>query len=323
MKLHENNEEFRAAILGTSNQTGAPVHVVEKDYWVTKLLYNLSNYEHRRHVIFKGGTSLSKGYRLMQRFSEDIDLAVHPEGLPKIHKRPGDALYTIIKKIKDPLFAKVEGEGDSEPKRYKRVYSFPKSFDYPPDSPIHGKIVLELNAFSVPTPTEPVTIRTLVSERLEADGHDLTELGLQPFTIEALIPERTFCEKLLALRRACHKGGAFFSDRIRHVYDIHALYQSARVRQWIDDPKAFPALLEHCHIDDEMNQKISAEHAPDFNSYRIFSSPVDRINEVKTSYDKLKDITFDKKVPPIDEVAQSLTEISRRLQGFRFDVPKP
>lgn len=66
MKLHENKELFNDAILATSEQKNIQAIYIEKDYWVTMALF----------LIFKGGTSLSKCYNLIDRFSEDIDLVV-------------------------------------------------------------------------------------------------------------------------------------------------------------------------------------------------------------------------------------------------------
>ena len=135
MKLHENNEEFRVVISNAAKNSSMPEHVVEKDYWVTKLLLNLSNYKHREYVVFKGGTSLSKGHKLINRFSEDIDLALHQDGIGegKIHRRGGDALHQVIAGVKDSNFTDIANERESEKKRYKRAYNFPQIFTYLPN----------------------------------------------------------------------------------------------------------------------------------------------------------------------------------------------
>lgn len=76
MRLHENKELFNDAILATSQQKNIPAIYIEKDYWVTKALSIIFNAEIGRETVFKGGTSLSKCYNLIERFSEDIDLVV-------------------------------------------------------------------------------------------------------------------------------------------------------------------------------------------------------------------------------------------------------
>ena len=76
MKLHENEEDFKNAILATSSALKIRDIFVEKDYWVTYILKELSKSSHMSEVVFKGGTSLSKAYDLVHRFSEDVDLVI-------------------------------------------------------------------------------------------------------------------------------------------------------------------------------------------------------------------------------------------------------
>lgn len=76
MKLHENKILFRQAVQFTSDQMQIPAIYVEKDYWVTYTLFAIYNNEIGKDVVFKGGTALSKCYKLIDRFSEDIDFVV-------------------------------------------------------------------------------------------------------------------------------------------------------------------------------------------------------------------------------------------------------
>ena len=72
MKLHEDPVVFSELITATAAHIGLPEIYVEKDYWVTKALKHLSESDFRDITVFKGGTSLSKAYRIIDRFSEDI-----------------------------------------------------------------------------------------------------------------------------------------------------------------------------------------------------------------------------------------------------------
>lgn len=323
MKLHENPDEFKAAIQNAAERFSLPEHVIEKDYWVTKALYNLSLYKHKDYVIFKGGTALSKGYGLIKRFSEDIDLALHPDGVGtgKIHIKETRALHKIVQAVKDANFTDDPSEKKEQAeKRFKRVYLFPKYVDYPEGSPIHSKIIIEANSFSTPVPVEKVKIKSIVGDHLsiEFGVESLIDIGLSEFEISVLKPERIFCEKLLALRRASFRGGDFFAERIRHVYDIHQLFLSARIKEWIENEKDFFQLLELAHQDDEINKKISDENTRDFASYRIFKDPRGQITEIISSYEGLKGITFDNALPEIDEVASSLEQLAKKLMKFTF-----
>ncbi|MFB0906725.1 MAG: nucleotidyl transferase AbiEii/AbiGii toxin family protein [Spirosomataceae bacterium] len=76
MTLHQNTSLFRDAIRFTAQQQRLKPEYVEKDYWVTYVLFTIFNNEIGQYTIFKGGTALSKCYNLIERFSEDIDLVV-------------------------------------------------------------------------------------------------------------------------------------------------------------------------------------------------------------------------------------------------------
>ncbi|MEX2589604.1 MAG: nucleotidyl transferase AbiEii/AbiGii toxin family protein, partial [Chitinophagales bacterium] len=76
MRLHENKELFKDAVIAAAQQKGIREVYVEKDYWVTYALFQIFKNEIGKETIFKGGTALQKCFGLIQRFSEDIDLVV-------------------------------------------------------------------------------------------------------------------------------------------------------------------------------------------------------------------------------------------------------
>ncbi len=69
-------EQQRMVLTQAANRTGLPVQAVEKDLWVTVVLQQVFSLPIAKHLVFKGGTSLSKVWKVIQRFSEDIDLAI-------------------------------------------------------------------------------------------------------------------------------------------------------------------------------------------------------------------------------------------------------
>ncbi len=76
MTLHTNDIFFFELINATAKEMNLPFVYIEKDYWVTYILKRLSQSPYSEIAIFKGGTPLSKAYKIIERFSEDIDLAV-------------------------------------------------------------------------------------------------------------------------------------------------------------------------------------------------------------------------------------------------------
>ncbi|MGB3366904.1 MAG: nucleotidyl transferase AbiEii/AbiGii toxin family protein [Acidaminobacteraceae bacterium] len=81
MHLHKNTEDFRNLILLTSEKLSLDPTIIEKDYWITHALYHLSKSEYKDKIVFKGGTSLTKCYEDLHRFSEDIDIALLANGM--------------------------------------------------------------------------------------------------------------------------------------------------------------------------------------------------------------------------------------------------
>lgn len=321
MKLHKDPDNFIAAILESAKHYSVGEHIVEKDYWITLLLKKLTQFEFSQYTVFKGGTSLSKGFGLIRRFSEDIDIALRPEAFSEngIHKKSGEAIHKFIKKLKLEEFKEIKEGKESEKQRYKRVYEFPKLTNYPKSSPIHDRVILEINAFSNPIPTEDIPLNSLVGDFIgnQYGEDEQSSFELMPFTIATLSPERSFCEKLLALRRASHKGGEFFSARIRHIYDIYQLYETARIKNFTVSTD-FELMLKICHNDDTLNKKISAEISPDFNNSEIFTNSQQALKSFEIPYNNLKTATFDGILPSLESVGNSLKSIGDRLKNFVF-----
>ena len=90
MRLHTNIQDFSELIRLTATHFSILPEFIEKDYWITLILNNLSKSSHANSIVFKGGTSLTKGYRIINRFSEDIDIALLDE------KLTGNALKNLM-----------------------------------------------------------------------------------------------------------------------------------------------------------------------------------------------------------------------------------
>jgi len=98
--------ERRAEIFAqVAARTGFPLQAVEKDWWATQALRAIFSTEYAPDILFKGGTSLSKGYGLIDRFSEDVDLAINP----KVLGFEGELSNTQIVKLRKKAFEFVSG----------------------------------------------------------------------------------------------------------------------------------------------------------------------------------------------------------------------
>ena len=121
MYLHKENKElFRDIISIVSERKNVTTDIVEKDYYVTMILYLLSQKE--IEIIFKGGTSLSKAYGVIDRFSEDIDITFK-EHLGESRRKK--LKYNILKPIAEDLEIEIKNWKDIESdKNYNHYYFY-------------------------------------------------------------------------------------------------------------------------------------------------------------------------------------------------------
>jgi len=226
MKLHTNNQDFTELIQLTATHFAILPEFIEKDYWITFILSNLSQSSHANSVVFKGGTSLTKGYRLINRFSEDIDIALLDE------KLTGNQLKTKIRKIEKAITSDLEEIEEPGVTRKGSVYR-KTLFQYPSNinsrlvNNVQRHIILEINSFANPYPFVQQKITSFIADFLSATNQTevIQEYGLQQFSLNILDKRRTLVEKLVSLIRFSfeedvHKA---LASKIRHFYDLYYL----------------------------------------------------------------------------------------------------
>lgn len=252
MRLHEDSDAFSELVQAAAEKIGLPQVYVEKDYWVTKALKHLSESNYLNDVVFKGGTSLSKGYRLIDRFSEDIDLAAFAG------HRVGHARKQILRKVEKVVSNGLTPIEDILRQRKnsnfrKTVYRYPRTVEDANFGQASPELLLEINAFTNPEPFELLPIQSLISDALiQQDRQDLIEeFSLKSFSINVLSVKRTLVEKMLgSIKDSYHKNPAEkISDRIRHLYDICLILRDDQHREFVKGDE-FAALCDSC-IEDE------------------------------------------------------------------------
>ncbi len=207
MRLHEDNEVFSELVAMTAETIGLPQVYVEKDYWVTRALKYLSESPHVDEVVFKGGTSLSKAYRLIDRFSEDIDLVV-------LAGDKGDAARKKLLKgaegtVTQGLTYLKEDARESKGSKYRKtVYQYPRSVDSGDFGQASSELLVEVNAFTNPEPFESRELQTLIAEVLSGKGETdlITQYALDGFSVNVLSVRRTLVEKMLGVIARNKKG---------------------------------------------------------------------------------------------------------------------
>ena len=242
--------EFEDLIRAAADHHGMLPALVRKDYWVTRVLRAVAGDPAQRgRVLFKGGTSLSKGWRLIDRFSEDIDLLltgldfgpIPPKGARERHFKD------LRKRIEADTPLRLPAQGLLSREDWNFYYFRSDAhcnMRYPlPRTPISVRgptadwLLVESGYRGGVEPHASRSLTSLVAEFLDSEPGAKAELvayaaDLTPFAMDLLKPERTFAEKLLALHVAMSNGveGAR-TVRTRHYYDVAQLFtRSADVR---------------------------------------------------------------------------------------------
>lgn len=239
MYLHEDREFFKEVIGAASDYTGVSREAVEKDYYVTMILKKLAQTEELA-CVFKGGTSLSKCYRCINRFSEDIDITF-TERLGEARRKR--LKYKIIRPIADELGLIIRNWDSIESDKDYNAYFFMyvPVVEYPNDA-IRPEVKLETALISYAFPTEVKSVGSLCHDYLMIDNRDVVEnFGLEPFQMKVQALSRTFCDKVFALCDYYMEGKA--KRYSRHLYDLYKL----RTLVLIDDDlrKLFSEVREH------------------------------------------------------------------------------
>ena len=215
------------AALGLSEQ------IIEKDYYVTEALRLLAqNYGDK--IIFKGGTSLSKGWNLIQRFSEDIDIFLDPQGYtPPLSKRGIDR---ELKSVRDAVAAFPGLTYDAS--AGKTIGGFGRSdyFAYSPRfsgiAAIAPRVIVEAGTASGTEPTATVELHSYLGRFLNETSVTLGAEDEQPFPMRLLHFRRTFVEKLFAIHSKIEmykEKGLPLGSYARHYYDLYQLSGQAEV----------------------------------------------------------------------------------------------
>ena len=257
LKKTEKVEVFTAV----AQQKGLPVYAVEKDWWVVQTLDIIfSKLAVAEHLLFKGGTSLSKAWHLIQRFSEDIDLALNRAYLgfdgglisksqvKKLREQSFEFVTTTFyealqKAFKEKGYTDVTfdfenlGDGDQDPVSILIYYpAVTEHSEY-----VLPRVKVELGSRSLKDPFTNCDIISFVGEQFPKQPFaDL------PINVPCVNPERTYLEKLFLLHEEFKKP----NDKIRverlsrHLYDITKIYNSEHKHKAYDQ-ELIVSIIEH------------------------------------------------------------------------------
>jgi hypothetical protein len=263
-------ESRRRAFTEVGARLGIPPLSIEKDYWVCFVLNGLFSIpELEERLTFKGGTSLSKVYHLVQRFSEDVDLVVERGSLgfsgerdPEVastksaRKRLTDQLKAAcadyisrviapalrVRLLYSPLprpFELVLDETD--PDRQTLLFNYRSILEAGSESYVSPRVKLELGARSGDEPVIQGAVKSFVEEAFP--DHPAAPSA----KIRTLDPRRTFLEKAVLLHEEHHRprGKSSKTRLARHLYDVHCLIKAGIAGKAVSDADLFLRVLRN------------------------------------------------------------------------------
>lgn len=318
MKLHENKEQLADAIRITSAELGIPQKFVEKDYWICQILQRLSRMPQTERTVWKGGTSLTKGYGIIQRFSSDVDLAIIGEGLSNNQQKK-----LVLHLGKDTTIDLEETEefGESiKNSRFRKTYhSYPSVIDRTDTSLdfLGNYVIVEINTYGNPYPFVRQFVKPFITEMMEKRQLEglIAQLDMAPFELNVLDKRRTMCEKVVSLLRFSFEEDpmAGLTSKVRHFYDLHLLMKDKECHEYLDS--SFPVELRELVAHD----KAEFDRPPLWKTSDVLQSPLltsfsemwKRIAPVYQS--EVGALSFGE-LPKPEEVSQSMDFLIRIVQ---------
>lgn len=239
MRLSE-HPDFQQAIVQAAehfSERGLRPALIEKDYYVTETLRIIAAAVGDK-IIFKGGTSLSKGWNLIQRFSEDVDIFLDPRAFDPVLGRNG--INRELKAMRDAVathpgltFLLDESKTIGGFGRADR-FSFAQVFGGPGE--VAGSVLVEAGTASGREPTADVEIRSYLAEFLAGRGISLSAEDEGGFSMRLLHFRRTFVEKLFAIHAKVEiykRAGRALGSYARHYYDLSQLATRTEVTEML------------------------------------------------------------------------------------------
>ena len=323
MKLHENKELFKDAIIATSQLMNIQEIYVEKDYWVTLALHSIFTNEIGQSCIFKGGTALSKCNHLIDRFSEDIDIVLLRQGNESSNQLK-DKLKTITAVVGE-LTPEIEIQGITNKKGMirKTAHNYPKMFEGLFDQ-IRDTLIVEATWLGNFEPYEKGKVSSLIYKMMIKKNQQqiADEYRLNPFEVNVLNPKRTFCEKIMSLVRFSYTKAPIenLNNKIRHIYDLNQMLKNEEVKRFFNS-KEFDKLLLTVANDDKLSFKNENEWLQNHPTQAmIFKDSAGVWNKLETTYSS----TFKKLIygefPTAKEILETLNKLTERMKNIDWEI---
>ncbi|EQA43858.1 nucleotidyl transferase, PF08843 family [Leptospira broomii serovar Hurstbridge str. 5399] len=259
--IHQDNEWKNLIQIVSESKNIIPT-LIEKDYWIMHVLWSLTDSD--LSYFMKGGTSLSKAYHVIDRFSEDIDLLIEDESMKSKTSRKDKSVANVKKREKffNGLVEQIKVPGSAIIYRNNEfdsdyLINAGITVSYPSLQTSQGVkpgILLEIGFDNV-EPWEEKTVSSWIIDFLEKTGQLEKYFDNRALKVRCYRPEYTFVEKLQAISTKYRKlmAGEDPSNFARHYYDIHKLLKLEEIQKFIGTEEYQKHKKERFRPEDEKN----------------------------------------------------------------------
>ena len=318
----------------TATRIKLPVASIEKDFWVTEILYILFSLPYADRMVFKGGTSLSKVWGVIRRFSEDIDIAIDRS----MFGIEGDITKKQLKKLRkassvfvrdtlaNDLIAAAEeaalsdfvtikadsdGEGDGtypEPRQIHIIYKSVLPFGTNPY--LRDEVLLEVGARSLFEPTAKAKVESFVTTAFPhlTSNDNATQ-------VVAAVAEKTFLEKAFLLHELFTTDGCINANRkSRHLYDLCKMLEAGIADSAIPNDELWEAIRHHREVFTSIRD---VDYTPDVRKRIVLTPPESVMEEWKNDYDTMvANMIYEDKVPTFSDILGEVAKIESMFKDL-------
>lgn len=315
-----------------------PLSVIEKDWWVTMVLRALFSLHYADQLSFKGGTSLSKCWNLIKRFSEDIDIAINREYLGFAGQLSKTQISDKLRRTscsftREKLKADLEKELASslsidpslfevtvdvtsistvDPEVIKVVYEslFPEETVY-----LKPVVKVEVSGRSMSEPLESVMINSWIEQYMPN-----TPFVQKEFKVLAVSPERTFIEKLCLLHEEFAKKefSSIRSERMsRHLYDVYKISKTEIATRALSDPTLYASIVQHRSMFIGLKGFDYRTLAPQKLS---IVPPKEVLDEWRSDYVAMSQDMIYEETPSFNSLLNEITELNKSINKIAWTL---
>ncbi|MEO7044512.1 MAG: nucleotidyl transferase AbiEii/AbiGii toxin family protein [Ferruginibacter sp.] len=323
--------ERRISLQQASARSGISVKAIEKDWWVTLALKAVFNLPFAKHIQFKGGTSLSKCWHLIERFSEDVDLSIDrkflgfAEDLSKSrvkHLKKAASLFTstIFRRALDDELLRLGVPGgmlqviaEPIPKTIPDIDPQVIRINYAslvdPVTYIEDSVKIEVSARSLKEQGTERKIQSLLGEHMPDQSW-----SDDPFLVTAVEPKRTFLEKIFLLHEEFLRpvGEINYNRMSRHLYDLERMIDTEHSHAALANKEYYDRIVLH-------RRKFIFKQGVDYDSLRpetlSFLPPSEVMERYKNDYAQMKEqMIYGENVPEFETLILRLKVLLEKIK---------